>query len=410
MKTRKILALVLALVMIVSMLSACGGKKAGGSPEDFDVASFEWETEPGTDKYAGRTLRVLQTIGGGGNYYEPVVERMKEFYPGLEIEYVYTQGAADMLRTQILDGNAPDIFNVNTGDLPIYDAIDQGICAPVDAIFDVPTLDGTQKLGDLLDMSIFANGEKDGVHYSMKDMMYIMGLWYDANYFEANGLTVPTDWASMQQFAADCDALGIDALGACGLMSHEYPTNYWWWPMVASTDYDLYVKLLNEAVLEERGEKGIERFESQIVIGISAHIPEYYIKSSAARMEMYKKISFIESQEERDDLYDEFADRFGDVPRTVERLMDVALAKALAERARVKKIEHSGLRLTFVTERPDLAVWSELFAMERSLSFLGLGSPLIVYRLRKDEDPTAVAARIMSEYVEIMDSDDKEKA
>ena len=180
--------------------------------------------------------------------------------------------------------------------------------------------------------------------------------------------------------------------------------------MVASTDYDLYVKLLNEAVLEERGEKGIERFESQIVIGISAHIPEYYIKSSAARMEMYKKISFIESQEERDDLYDEFADRFGDVPRTVERLMDVALAKALAERARVKKIEHSGMRLTFVTERPDLAVWSELFAMERSLSFLGLGSPLIVYSLRKDEDPTAVAARIMSEYVEIMDSDDKEKA
>ena len=179
---------------------------------------------------------------------------------------------------------------------------------------------------------------------------------------------------------------------------------------IESVGYDLYVKLLNEAVLEERGEKGIERFESQIVIGISAHIPEYYIKSSAARMEMYKKISFIESQEERDDLYDEFADRFGDVPRTVERLMDVALAKALAERARVKKIEHSGMRLTFVTERPDLAVWSELFAMERSLSFLGLGSPLIVYRLRKDEDPTAVAARIMSEYVEIMDSDDKEKA
>lgn len=245
MKTRKILALVLVLVMIVSMLSACGGKKAGGSPEDFDVASYEWETEPGTDKYAGRTLRVLQTIGGGGNYYEPVVERMKEFYPGLEIEYVYTQGAADMLRTQILDGNAPDIFNVNTGDLPIYDAIDQGICAPVDAIFDVPTLDGTQKLGDLLDMSIFANGEKDGVHYSMKDMMYIMGLWYDANYFEANGLTIPTDWASLQKLAEECDALGIDVLGACGLMSHEYPTNYWWWPMVASTDYDLYVKLNN---------------------------------------------------------------------------------------------------------------------------------------------------------------------
>ena len=176
---------------------------------------------------------------------------------------------------------------------------------------------------------------------------------------------------------------------------------------IESVGYDLYVKLLNEAVLEERGDKSAERFESQIVISVSAHIPEYYIKSSAARMEMYKKISFIETKDERDDLYDEFADRFGDVPKTVERLMDVALAKSLAERARIKKIEHSGLKLTFVTERPDLAVWSELFAQNRSLSFVGLGSPLIVYRLRKDEDPTSVAAKIMTEYVQIMESNNE---
>ena len=178
---------------------------------------------------------------------------------------------------------------------------------------------------------------------------------------------------------------------------------------IESVGYDLYVKLLNEAVLEERGDPAAERFESQIVIAVSAHIPEYYIKSSAARMEMYKKISFIETKEERDDLYDEFADRFGDVPKTVERLMDVALAKALAERARIKKIEHTGLKLTFVTERPDLAVWSELFASNRSLSFVGLGSPLIVYRLRKDEDPTAVAARIMTEYVGIVESNNEDE-
>ena len=174
---------------------------------------------------------------------------------------------------------------------------------------------------------------------------------------------------------------------------------------IESVGYDLYIKLLNEAVLEERGEKGREKFDSQIVIALSAHIPEHYVKSSAARMEMYKKISFIETKEERDDLYDEFADRFGDVPVTVERLLNVALAKALAERARIKKIEHSGMKLTFVSEKPDLAVWSELFAQNRSLSFVGLGSPLIVYRLRKDEDPTAVAAKIMTEYAAVMDSE-----
>ena len=176
---------------------------------------------------------------------------------------------------------------------------------------------------------------------------------------------------------------------------------------IESVGYDLYIKLLNEAVLEERGEKEKERFESQIIISLSAHIPEHYVKSSAARMEMYKKISFIETREERDDLYDEFSDRFGDVPVTVERLLDVALAKALAQRAKIKKIEHSGLKLTFVSEKPNLAVWSELFASNRSLSFVGLGSPLIVYRLRKDEDPTFVAAKIMSEYVDVMDSENE---
>ena len=177
---------------------------------------------------------------------------------------------------------------------------------------------------------------------------------------------------------------------------------------IESVGYDLYIKLLNEAVLEERGEIGKERFESQIIISLSAHIPEHYVKSSAARMEMYKKISFIETRDERDDLYDEFADRFGEVPRTVERLLDVALAKAMAERARIKKIEHSGMKLTFVTEKPDLSVWSELFASNRALSFVGLGSPLIVYRLRKDEDPAFVAAKITSEYVAIMDSESNE--
>ena len=245
MKNRKIFALVLAIGMILSVLSACGTKESVDAPQANDFTNYEWETEPGSEKYAGRTLRILQTAGGGGNYYEPVVERMKEFYPGLEIEYVYTLGADDILRTQILDGNAPDIFNVNAGFLPIYDAINQGICAPVDAIFDVPTLDGSAKLGDLLDMSMFYQGEMEGVHYAMNDIFYITGLWYDANFFKANDLSVPTDWTSLQQLAVDCDALGIDILGACGLMSSEYPTNYWWWPMVASTDYDLYCKLNN---------------------------------------------------------------------------------------------------------------------------------------------------------------------
>ena len=71
------------------------------------------------------------------------------------------------------------------------------------------------------------------------------------------------------------------------------------------------------------------------------------------------------------------------------------------------EIDHSSGLKIFVMEKPDLSVWSELFASNRSLSFVGLGSPLIVYRLRKDEDPAFVAAKIMSEYVDAMESDNE---
>ena len=175
---------------------------------------------------------------------------------------------------------------------------------------------------------------------------------------------------------------------------------------IESVGYDLYIKLLNEAILEERGESVKSGISAKIVINVTAHIPEHYIKSSSQRMEMYKKISYIESEDDRSDLYDELCDRFGTPPRTVERILNVSLARALCERAGISKIEYSAGRLTFVSEKPDLGVWSELFAAHRQLSFVGVGSPLVIYRLRKDEDPTEAAALVMREYVKAMDTEE----
>ncbi len=175
---------------------------------------------------------------------------------------------------------------------------------------------------------------------------------------------------------------------------------------IESVGYDLYIKLLNEAVLEEQGVEKKEKFESQIAINVSAHIPEYYIKSSASRMEMYKKITFIETASDKDELYDEFSDRFGEVPRPVMRLLNVAFAKAVCERAEIRKIEYSGYRLTFVADKPDLAIWSVLFSEFKNLGFAGLGSPIIVYRLSRDDDPTEIAARVMSAYEKAMREDE----
>ena len=172
---------------------------------------------------------------------------------------------------------------------------------------------------------------------------------------------------------------------------------------IESVGYDLYVKLLNEAVLEERGEAKEKHDEATILINASAHIPESYIGTAATRMEMYKKISLIECASDRDDIYDEFLDRFGDVPRPVTRLIDAALCKALAERAGIKKVEERDGRITFVSGAPKLDIWSEVFAEFPSLSFIGAGSPLIVYRMRRGEDATEVAGRVLRKYVSVME-------
>jgi transcription-repair coupling factor (superfamily II helicase) len=122
-------------------------------------------------------------------------------------------------------------------------------------------------------------------------------------------------------------------------------------------------------------------------------------------MEMYKRISVIESVEDADDVTDELIDRFGDMPKAVERLVNVSLVRALAERARIKKVESKDMRLCFISDKPDLAVWSELFARFAGLSFLGVGSPVVVYRMRKGDDPAEMARRILSSYVAIAKND-----
>lgn len=171
---------------------------------------------------------------------------------------------------------------------------------------------------------------------------------------------------------------------------------------IESVGYGMYVKLLNEAIIEQKGEKKPEEFESVIRIQMSAHIPEGYIPSSADRMQMYKKISHIESASDKDEVVDEFIDRFGDMPRSVERLVDVALAKAMAESAKISKVEYDAGRLVFVTDKPRLDIWSEVFADYPGLGFVGVGSPLIACRPGKDRDPCRLAADILCRYVEVM--------
>jgi transcription-repair coupling factor (superfamily II helicase) len=111
---------------------------------------------------------------------------------------------------------------------------------------------------------------------------------------------------------------------------------------------------------------------------------------------MYKKISLIGTEEDFRDVTDEFLDRFGDMPKPVLRLLDVALTKALCEKCGIEKIEERGGNLTFVVGKPDLATWSEVFSKYKGMRFAPTGDR-VVFRCVGD-DYTHTAAEIVKDY------------
>lgn len=114
-----------------------------------------------------------------------------------------------------------------------------------------------------------------------------------------------------------------------------------------SVGYDMYLKLLEEAVLEEKGEKPKERTECSADLTISANIPESYVESSEQRMDLYRRIALIENEEDADDMTDELIDRFGDPPKSVNTLIHVALLRGEAAQAGIQEITQKSGRLYF---------------------------------------------------------------
>ena len=179
---------------------------------------------------------------------------------------------------------------------------------------------------------------------------------------------------------------------------------------IDSVGYDLYVKLLSEAVLEQKGESTPTLFESVIDFKVDAHIPEYYIASSALRMEIYKKISHIRTPEDMSEVLDELLDRFGEPPKSTERLLRIALARAVAEEARIPRVELKGGSILFYTDKPDLSIWSMILAKHRGKLIGSQGPAPIIYRLKIGEDPVAVLSDIFDDYyAELHPKDSSEK-
>lgn len=120
--------------------------------------------------------------------------------------------------------------------------------------------------------------------------------------------------------------------------------------------YDLYCKMLNEAVLRLKGElKEEEDFDTTLDLDINAFIPAAYVHNEYQKLELYKRISSIETKDEMEDMTDELIDRFGELPRAVHNLLYIALLKAQAHQAYMTDVKQKDEKI-FFEMKPDAAV------------------------------------------------------
>ena len=111
--------------------------------------------------------------------------------------------------------------------------------------------------------------------------------------------------------------------------------------------YDLYCKMLNEAVRLLKGEIKEEDFTTTMDLNVDAFIPDSYIPNEYQKLDVYKRIAAIENEEEMEDMTEELLDRFGDIPKKVEKLLKVAALKTMAHAAYVTSVEQKGVRFVF---------------------------------------------------------------
>lgn len=124
--------------------------------------------------------------------------------------------------------------------------------------------------------------------------------------------------------------------------------------------YELYIKLLNEAVLEEKGEKVPVKPECTVTMRCDAFISEKYVPYSAQRMGLYKRIAMLETREDKDDIIDELIDRYGDIPRETLDLLTVSLMRAAAMRCGIINVVEEQNEVRIMPSVFDFEVWAEL--------------------------------------------------
>ena len=175
---------------------------------------------------------------------------------------------------------------------------------------------------------------------------------------------------------------------------------------MADVGYDLYCKLMEEAVNELRGQAGLQvDVETKVELPVDAYLPQEFVQGEALRMEVYKRIAEIETRADFSDVLDEMIDRFGDVPPEAEHLMWIALLKALSARLQIERVFLRGGKVVFRFSPSATIDGAKLvFALNKAKSDLvlqrsGTGTVLLLNRAGEPEQLMELAVDALEKVV-----------
>ncbi len=181
----------------------------------------------------------------------------------------------------------------------------------------------------------------------------------------------------------------LEIRGAGSILGGEQHGN------MEAVGYDMYLKLLSEAVGEESGEEVKPQNECTVDLNISAHIPESYIESLPARLGIYKRIADIRTPEDAADVQDELCDRFGDPPKVVLGLMDIALLRARAQDNGISEITGSEKAVVLHTNEINGETAAALAAGFGDRFVISAAStPLYTIKLKSGENQTDIVSKL----------------
>ena len=167
-----------------------------------------------------------------------------------------------------------------------------------------------------------------------------------------------------------------------------------------SVGYDMYLQLLEDAVLEEQGGKKPVVTECAADLTVNANIPDRYVPSAEQRMDLYRRIAAIRSQEDAADLIDEMMDRYGDPPKSVYTLLDVALLRSAAAKAGISDIAQRGDKLRFLITDFAVEAIAKVCAMPKYRQRLHLAAgekPSLTLTLRPKEPVLETALTLVED-------------